>query len=232
MSSPGSGTPKPEFSDSDQQWFAALSGKEAGDPASPTVREGLALRAALELRKQEVAADPDLSAATSDEAMQQQLLRLRLRIEAEGVFAQSPSAASSHSDDPRSTSESKSSNVIAFPWWRRRLSLVGMAASLVMAVVVVQMIAHQPDYPPPNEIRGADGVQQAYEVRPREAAEQLATQLRQAGLRPGLYQRGKTYIVDITLMASDLSAAETAFTTLRLKPAAGFNRVEISAPQR
>jgi hypothetical protein len=84
------------------------------------------------------------------------------------------------------------SNVVGFPWWRRRRVALAFAASLALGSVLV-------------------------------------TQLRAAGLRPGLYQRGATYIVDITLLASELPTAAPAFEPLAIRPAAGFNRVEFAA---
>jgi hypothetical protein len=215
MNGPDSGNPTPEFSDSDLQWYAALTGDPPRDPNSAAVREGLALRVALEQRRLEIAASPDIATATSDEAMQRQLQQLRQRIQREGVFDRPQAAAS---------------NVIEFPWWRRRGALLAMAASVLVAVVLVQQITSQPDYPQPPTMMGADGIQQLRVAQPRQAAEAWAAQLRQAGLRPGLYQRGTTYVVDVNLMAAELPAAEPAFAALKLKPAVGFNRVEFSLP--
>jgi hypothetical protein len=209
----------PEFSDSDRAWFAALSGQATPAPGTAATREGQALRAALAQRIAERSADPGLAAATSDEAMQAQLQRLRQRMQAEGTFAPPPPAATA----------APPSNVIAFPWWRRRVALVGMAASVLAAVLVVQMMGTRADYPVPPEMMGADGRQPLQVAAPRPAAEQLAARLREAGLRPGLYQRGGTYVVDVTLAASQLPAAEPGFAALGLKPAPGFNRVEFTA---
>lgn len=123
--------------------------------------------------------------------------------------------------------EAVPAKVIDFPWWRRRGALLAMAASLFAAVVIVQLVDRRPNYPPPNELMGADGIQRTQSADPRRAAEQLAQQLRAVGLRPGLYQRGRTYVVDITLMSAELQTAQTGFTALGLLPVAGFNRVEI-----
>lgn len=221
MTNPGDGPSPPEFSDSDLQWYAALSG-QAPPQGSPASREGLALRAALELRRQEIEADPALAAATSDEAMRQQAQRLRERIAREGIFDRAPPAEPAAPVPPPAAS-----NVVEFPWWRRRGALLAMAASALVAVVLVQQITSQPDYPPPPAMMGADGLRQLRAAQPRQAAERLAAQLRQAGLRPGLYQRGSSYLVDVNLLAAELPAAEPAFAALGLKPAVGFNRVEI-----
>lgn len=221
MTNPADGPSPPEFSDSDLQWYAALSG-QAPPQGSPAAREGGALRAALELRRQEIEADPELAAATSDEAMQVQLQRLRERIAREGTFDRAPPAEPAAPASPPTAAK-----VIEFPWWRRRGALVAMAASVLVAVVLVQQITSQPDYPQPPVMMGADGLQQLRAAQPRQAAEQLAERLRQAGLRPGLYQRGPSYVVDVNLLAAELPAAQAAFAALGLKPAVGFNRVEI-----
>ena len=221
MSNPGSDGSTPEFSDSDRVWYAALSGEQGGDPASAATREGKALRLALEQRVQELAARPELAAATSEEAMQRQLQQLQQRMEQEGLFERpaAPDAA-----------PAASSNVVAFPWWRRRVALAGLAAALMLSVVIVHQLDNQAEFPLPNETFGADGLQRLSVRKPRDVAVQVAAQLKQAGLRPGVYQRGKTYFVDVSLMASELPAAEPAFTALKLKPVAGFNRVELTAP--
>jgi hypothetical protein len=228
MSNPGDSPPNPEFTDSDRAWFDALTGKPTLAGKEAAAREGHALRAALEQRRIEVAASPELDAATSDAAMREQLQRLRERVRAEGVF---DTAVEERTARPTgSPLAPPRDNVIEFPWWRRRKVIVGLAASLLMAALLVRQIGDQADYPSPNEMLGRDGLQQLQAPQPKQSAEQFAERLRVAGLRPGLYQRGKTYIVDITLLASELPVAGPAFASLGLKPAAGFNRVEISPP--
>ncbi len=223
MSSPNNGKPPPDFSDSDLRWYACLSGAPLADPGPPAEREALAMRMALEQRRHEVGASPDLVAAISDEAMQLQLQALRQRIQRDGVFERAPPAAATLPPAPAAP------NVIEFPWWRRRGGFLAMAASVLVAVVLVQQITSQPDYAQPPVMSGADGTQQMRVAQPKQAAEQWAAQLRQAGLRPGLYQRGTTYVVDINLMAADLPAATPAFATLQRAPAVGFNRIEFNA---
>jgi len=225
MSNPGSDGSTPEFSDSDRAWYAALSGEKGEGPASAATREGQALRFALEQRAQELAARPELKAAISEEALRRQLQQLQQRVEQEGIFERP--AAPDAAPDARPAAPS---NVVAFPWWRRRVALAGMAAALMLSVVVVHQIDNQAEFPLPNETFGTDGLQRLSVRKPRDIAVQLAAQLKQAGLRPGVYQRGKTYFVDLTLMASELPAAEPAFAALKLKPVVGFNRVEMAAP--
>ena len=211
--------PPREFSDSDAEWYAALSGEASSTaPMSKARREGQAMRTALKDRLR--AADRVADAATSDEMVKQQRERLQARLSAEGLFAGGTA--------PATTAAPTLGRVIEFPWWRRRPALMAMAASLFVAVGAGVIVATRPDYPPPNELMGADGIQRTTAARPRDAAEQLHRQLAAAGLRPGLYQRGRTYVVDVTLMAANLPSAAPAFSALGLQPTAGFNRVEIA----
>lgn len=209
-----------EPSDSDRDWFAALSGNAPQDSRSTAAREGAALRVALERRRQGIDNDPRLAAATSDaamEAMRQGLLR---RARDEGLFDRTAPAAPLPS--------TASSNVVEFPWWRRRRPLLALAASLLVGVVAVRELMDRPDYPEPPEMLGAGGVLRVRVPQPKAAAVQFAARLRQAGLRPGLYQRRKAYFVDVQLMAAELPAARPAFEALGIKAEVGFNRVEIS----
>jgi hypothetical protein len=229
MSPPDRPAPGEDFSDSDRAWLAALTGDENASMDSPATREGHAMRAALELRRRQHDASPQIASATSDDATRAQLERLRARVRAEGLLERpvGDSTAVSMPEGPPAGEQPQPAKIIGFPWWRRRGALLAVAASLLAAVVVVQLVDRGPDYPPPNELMGADGVQRTQSSDPRRAAEQLAQQLRAVGLRPGLYQRGRTYIVDITLMSAELDTAKTGFTALGLQPVVGFNRVEI-----
>lgn len=219
------------FSDSELQWFAALSGDPLVDPlSSPSAREGHALRVALAMRTQELrAAYPDLDAATSEVDTARDWERLSAQLQSEGLLER-PKAA-----DPlvlvppvaaAAMPPAPAPNVIQFPWWRRRQALVGLAASVLMAAVLVYQMPDRADYPEPPQMLGADGFERVPAAEPHQAAEQFAGQLRQAGLKPGQYQRGKSFIVDITLLASELPTAEPAFAAFGLKPAVGFNRLE------
>ncbi|MBI5719223.1 MAG: hypothetical protein HZC37_16270 [Burkholderiales bacterium] len=213
---------KPEFSDSDRQWLEALRG-EGVDPASPAAREGFALRAALERRRLEMEARTEPRAEKSDEARQAQLDKLLQRARAEGAFErEQPDSAVLPAPAP------PQSNVIEFPWWRRRRVLVALAASAVIGAVLVTQIVDRPDYGAPPEMLGHANVQKLKATQPRVAAERMAEQLRAAGFRPGLYQRGNTYVVDIQLMAAEIAVAGPAFEALGIKASAGFNRVEIA----
>jgi hypothetical protein len=234
MSSTGP-TDTPPFSDSDQQWHAALSGELGPENATPAVREGLGLRMALEARRQALEADPALAAVIDDAAALRQLASLRQRLAREGVFdrpqpsaAPAPAPVPTPDPTPAPVPPPATAQVIAFPWWRRRTALVAMAASVLLAVVVLRQLGTGPDYPPPQVMQGTGGVQAVRSAQPRQAAEALAAQLRQAGLRPGIFQRGGVYGVDISLLAAELPAATPAFAALGLQPVPGFNRVEIS----
>ena len=214
----------PDFSDSDRAWYAALSGQTPpGDAHTTAAREGVALRLALEMRSLEI----EDRAGESPDATQRQLALLQQRVAREGIFDRTRDAAVSPPPPP----VAEAPQVIEFPWWRRHRTLLALAASVLVAVAVVPQFLGDADYPPAGQtLGGAEGVQVTRAPQPRQAAERLAAQLREAGLKPGLYQRGKTYVVDITLLSTDLPAATPAFSVLGLAPATGFNRVEISAP--
>jgi hypothetical protein len=220
------GPDKQEFSDSDRQWFDALSGK-AVDPESKAAREGFAMRVALEQRRLEQQRREAAATEADEAAARARLEKLRQRARAEGLFepsAAAPERAPAPAPPPPTPAPG---NVIEFPWWRRqRRTVFALAASVLLGTVVVTQLVQRPDYEAPPQMLGTGSVQKVLAPAPRRAAERLAEQLRQAGLRPGIYQRGKTYIVDITLMAAELAAAAPAFATLGLEPAAGFNRVE------
>ena len=221
------GPDKPEFGDSDREWFAALTDDAAPrDPASRPSREGHALRAALAQRQKEAEGDGGLEADASDAANERQLERLLQRADGEGVFDRSPPAGTA---DAGATAPAPTppSNVVEFPWWRRRRALVGLAASLLAGVLVLTQF-ESAIYPEPPQMHGADGVQRVRAARPREAAERLAAQLREGGLKPGLYQRGKTFVVDVNLLSAERAAAAQAFGALGIEPAVGFNRVEVA----
>jgi hypothetical protein len=209
-----------EFSDSDREWFAALSGNASRDSRSTAALEGAALRVALELRRQEIDSDPRLAAVTSDTAMEAMRQNLVQRARDEGLFDRTAPAT-----PPPSAG---TSNVVEFPWWRRRRPLLALAASVLVGLVTVRELMDRPDYPEPPEMLGTGGVLRVRAPQPRAAAEQLAARLKQADLRPGLYQRGKTYFVEVQLMAAELSAARPAFEALGIEAGVGFNRVAIS----
>jgi len=215
-----------DANDADRDWFAGLSGERRAG-ASPAAREGVALRVALEQRARELEADPHIAAATGDEAMNSMRETLRQRLRSEGLFG---STAAPGSGPPPTPSVAPPSNVIEFPWWRRRRPLLALAASLLVAVLAIQQFVIRPDYDLPPQTAGGGSVQTVRADGPKAAAERLAAQLKEAGLKPGLYQRKRTYIVDIQLMAAEVPAALPAFQALGLAPTTGFNRIEISAP--
>ncbi len=215
-----SGDPQ-DFSDSDRAWFAALSGAPGGAPPSEAERQGQALRVALEQRRRTHEADPRVAEATSDQAMERMQQQLLGRLRSEGVFAAPPAPAAA---------PPASATVIEFPWWRRRRPLLAMAASLLVGVVLVDQLANRPDYGEPPETLGGAAVVAVRAAQPKAAAERLDAQLKAAGLKPGLYQRRKTYVVDVQLMAAEVPAAQPAFQAFGLVPGVGYNRVEFSAP--
>jgi len=220
MDSPGQD--KQEFSDSDREWLRALGG-EAVAPDSPAAREGFALRAALADRRREMEAGAEPRPGKSPQDRQAQRDALLQRARAEGLFERRPPAAVTAPPVAQAPS-----NVVEFPWWRRRRALVALAASTVIGAVLVGQWFARPDYGAPPEMLGGARVLEVRAPQARAVAERLAAQLRAAGLRPGLYQRGRIYLVDIQLLDAELPAATPAFEALGLRPLAGFNRVAVA----
>lgn len=196
--------PTPGFSDSDQQWFDRLSGKPVVVTDPEALREADALRLALEMEHE--AAE---SGAPQDAAeLQRQWEQLQFRARREGLL-----------DRPAS------------PWRERRTILVGLAAAVVLSAVLVPVWQGSgDDYDAPPVMRGEHVLRELRVADPKGAAEGFATALRDAGLKPGLYRRDKTYVVDVDLKPDQLGAAAPAFARLALQPAAGTTRVELTRP--
>lgn len=211
-----------EFSDSDREWYATLSGQTSGDPTTRAGREALALRLALEQQSRARESDPELQAVISDEGVARMRAKLIDSARARGLFdaGEPPAAAGPDAAPP--------SNVIEFPWWRRRRPLLALAASVLVGALVLQQVVNRPDYGAEPQMSGVFKVLQVQSAEPKRAAEAFAAQLNQAGLRSGIYQRGKIYIVDVQLMASQLPTAEPPFKALGLTPQTGYNRVEFA----
>ncbi len=217
------GPDKPEFGDSDREWLAALDGDATSRDVTtsrPSL-EGHALRTALAQRHKESERNANTGTVSRDATLEQDLEHLLRRADTEGVFDRSAP------DSSAATPDAPPSNVVEFPWWRRRTAVVGLAASLLAGVLVLTQF-ETTIYPEPPQTHGADGVQRVRDARPREAAERLAAQLRDAGLKPGLYQRGKMFVVNVNLLSAERASAAQAFAALGIEPVVGFNRVEVS----
>lgn len=193
------------FSDSDQQWFDRLSGKPVVVKSAQAVREADALNLALRLDQEALDADPEVIDAVSDTARQQQWEQLQFRLQRDGLL-QPP----------------------AKPWWRQWPAAAGLAAALVLASALVPTWRGDtdPNYDNPPTMRGDAGLHRVSASQPRQAAEAFAAALRVAGLKPGIYRRDKTYVVDVDLQPDQLAAAAPAFERIALKPTPGFSRVE------
>lgn len=196
------------FSDSDQQWFDRLSGKPVVVKNAQAMREADALNLALRLDQETLDADPEVIEAVSDTALQQQWEQLQFRLKREGLL-QPP----------------------AKPWWRQWPAAAGLAAVLALASALVPTWhGDNEPYGAPPVMRGDEGRHRLRAGQPRQSAEAFAAALREAGLKPGVYRRGKTYVVDVDLEPDQLSAAAPAFQRLALKPTPGFSRLEFDAP--
>jgi hypothetical protein len=193
------------FSDSDQQWFDRLSGKPVVVKSARAIREADALNLALRLDQEALDADPEVIDAVSDTARQQQWEQLQFRLQREGL-RQSP----------------------AKPWWRRWSAAAGLAAALVLASALVPTWRGDtdPNYGDPPTLRGDVPLHRVRASQPRQAAEAFTAALRAAGLKPGIYRRNETFVVDVGLEPDQLAAAAPAFEGLSLKPTRGLTRVE------
>ncbi len=198
--------PDAEFSDSDQQWFDRLSGKPVHAGADPqALREADALRRALDLDQQRADADPRIAAALTPEARARRRQQLQFRLRQEGLLQ------------------------ARRPWQRRWLPAgAAIAASIALAALLVPRLLDGDGrlYDEPPTMRGEADTVRRSDAHPKQAAEALAATLRAGDLQPRIYQRQKTFTVDVDL-APD--AADTALAAMRqagLVARPGLTRVE------
>jgi hypothetical protein len=164
------------------------------------VTDAQAIREADAL-KQALRAEIDAQGAGEDDAeLQRQWEQLQFRARREGV-------------QPRP----------ATPWRQRWPAIAGLAA-------VPLWQGGDGGYDAPPVMRGDHVLREQRTAEPRESAEAFAAALRQAGLKPGLYRRDKTFVVDIDLKPEQLPAAEPAFARLALQATPGTTRVEFARP--
>lgn len=200
-------TPPPPdgFSDSDQAWFERLSGKAGRDDDTPAAREADALRLALDLEHQRLAGAP---AAADDDTQARDWERLQAALASEGLL-----------------------NARRQPRWAWP-ALGGLAAAVLLSALLLPWWAarDEPVYPEPPVLRGGPSVQRIATDEPRQTAERLAADLRQAGLSPGLFQQGDTFVVDFMLQPDQLAAAAPALQPLGLAPTRGLTRLVFGSP--
>lgn len=215
-----------DFSDSDLEWYGRLGPGPHPPAQTPAQREGDALKQAMRVADESLVQRPEVSAELTDEARRARLAQVKARLAGQAAVA-APAPAAPNAAPPS-------------PGWvhRLRLALEGLlptprwpaAAALAMTVVagtvIVPVWMNQPVYELPGELKGADDVRDVAVPRPRQAAEAFAADLTSAGLKPGLFQRGKSFIVDIDVDRAKLFAASPAFTRIGLQPRLGFTRVE------
>jgi len=215
-----------DFSDSDQEWFDRLGPAPRPPAQTPAQREGDALKQAMRIADAKLAQRPDIRNALSDEARQRRFQRIQASLaDPEPVVA--PPA-----QPPRPAAPSPGA------WSRLRQWLEGsllgprwpaagaLALAVALGTVIVPVWMNDHIYERPEQLKGADDVRQVDAERPRQAAEAFAAELVRAGLKPGLYQRGKTFVVDIDVDRAQLPAASPAFARIGVEPRLGFTRVE------
>ena len=118
------------------------------------------------------------------------------------------------------------------PWRQRWPAIAGLAAAVVLSAVLVPIWQGGGDgeHDAPPVMRGDYVLREQRTAEPRASAEAFAAALRQAGLKPGLYRREKTFVVDIDLKPEQLPSAVPAFAGLALQPVPGYTRVEFAKP--
>ncbi len=233
MPPPDTRDPSP-FSDSDQEWYDRL-GPSTRPPAQTAAqREGDTLMGAMRAADEQLVQRPDMRAALSDEAAEQRWQRLQSRLDAEGLLTTQPHAqrGQPRAAAPRpgwwSRMRSALDGILLGPPWRAVAALTLLVA---LGTVIVPVWMSGRVYDPPGELKGADDVRQVTVARPRRAAEAFAAELTRAGLKPGIFQRDPTFIVDIDVERDQLLAATPAFAGIGLQVRMGFTRIEFDPPR-
>lgn len=216
---PPTATPEPDdFSDSDREWYDRLGPGPHPPARTPAEHEGDALRQAVRAADAELLARPEVQAALGDEARRARLQEVKARL----VRQETPAPAAPGGwqrlrawiDDLRPRR----------PW----PAVAALALAVVAGTVIVPVWMNERVYDLPGELRGADDVRRLAVEHPRRAADAFADELARAGLEPGRFQRGKTFIVDVDVEPPQLPAATPAFTRVGLEPRLGFTRVEFA----
>ena len=206
MSTSGKDDDPQAFSDSDQQWFDRLSGRPVVASDAAALREADALRTALAAERAAAESDPEIAAANGPQEQERRWQQLQFRLKREGLL-----------DRPAQS--------------RRRIWQAGaaIAATVVLAVLIFPRAGDQgPFYDEPPTMRGEFTEVKRQDAEPRKAAEALAATLKAAGLQPRLYQRDKTFSVDVEWLPDAGDAALAAFRQAGLEARPGITRVEIA----
>lgn len=122
-------------------------------------------------------------------------------------------------------------------WWQRLRASApprryAMAATL-MAALVLPIVIHMQDpvvYDEPPNFRGGIHVVQRHAADPRQAAESLLHQLQTVGLSASVFQRGKTFFIDVEVPADRLPPGEVVLSVEGLALPMGLTRLEIRTP--
>ena len=197
--------PTPDgFSDSDQAWFEALQGAPLSATHPEASIEGEALRRALELDRLAAEADPRIAAALAPAERERRRQQMHARLRRIAPTEARPE--------------------------RRRWAFAGMAlaAAVVAGVVLVPIFEGDADIGEPPTMRGEAQLLSRVDARPRQAAKALTAALRAAGLQPGLYRRGKVYIVDVDVPFDADDGVLAALRRAGIETGVGFTRIEIA----
>ena len=167
------------FSDSDQAWWDRLTDADSAPAATEAgrraQREADGLRRALALEREAALADPRIAEATSAAAREQRWQQLQFRLRREGLAA------------------------ARRPAWHWQAGVGGaLAASVLVGVLWVQQPWQEAVIYDEGPVwRGELDQLRLPADRPRQAAEQLAAELRQAGQAAALHQQRKVFSVDV-----------------------------------
>jgi hypothetical protein len=234
MSTPPPPPDDPAGPTPDQQWLARLGGQPGPFTDTQAVREADALREAILAEARTLEADPALQAAISPAGVDALWQRVAAQLGDVGPAA-APSPA------PRRPPPGLRDRIrdafwprpgAAAAWWQGWPATAGLAAVLVLStVVVVQLGRERADGDGEwQQLRGDAPLLRRTVAQPQQAAQAYATALRNAGLKPAVYERKGRALVIVTLDATELAAAADAFALIGQAPVPGTTRVEFAAP--
>jgi hypothetical protein len=180
-----------------------------GAPKSAAEREADALRQVMRQQREEAAFVHPPGLAPAAEGREARWERTRERLQREGLL-----------ERPQRPGLWRTAG------WR-------LPAALAAGLLVVLVLVPRPDegaiYGDPPVRRGSDAaLRQIAVAEPRTEAEALERTLREAGWKAGLYQRGRTFVVDTSVGVDMPPAAREALVARGVRAASGTVRIEFS----